>query len=62
NDYFRNRLTMQLRHLGEIAERFDLPVARLPLFETEILGLSMIARAADALFEPAVAPVGEERR
>ena len=62
NDYFRNRLAMQQHHLAEIGERFDLPVAALPLFETEILGLPMIARAARALFEPVEAPVAEMAR
>lgn len=53
NDYFRNRLSMQRRHLSEIEERFGLPVARLPLFENEIIGLDMIARASQVLFDPA---------
>jgi arsenite-transporting ATPase len=62
NGYFRKRLAMQQRHFAEIAERFNLPVARLPLFETEILGIDMIARAARALFEPTDASEGAGRR
>lgn len=52
NDYFRFRRAMQEKYLGEINERFGLPVAIMPLFETEILGLDMVRRAAEALFEP----------
>lgn len=52
NDYFRSRRAMQEKYLGEINERFGLPVAIMPLFETEIQGLDMVRRAAEALFEP----------
>lgn len=50
NEYFRRRRHMQEKYLREIRERFRLPVAVLPLFETEILGLDMVRRAAEALF------------
>ena len=43
---------MQERHLAEIDWLFGLPVVRMPLFETEIAGIPMVARAASALFEP----------
>ncbi len=52
NDYFRNRRAMQERHLSEINRLFGLPVAIMPLFETEIVGLAMVGRAASALFKP----------
>ena len=59
NDYFRSRRAMQEKYLTEINERFGLPVATMPLFETEIQGLEMVRRAASALFdtEEAVATV-----
>ena len=60
NDYFRKRKTMQQKYLGEINRRFQLPVTIMPLFETEITGLSMVERAADALF--AVAAATSKRR
>ncbi len=50
NEYFKNRKKMQEKYLGEINRRFQMPVTVMPLFETEITGLSMIERAADALF------------
>ncbi len=50
NDYFRNRNRMQEKYLLEIRERFRLPVAVLPLFETEIAGLEMVKRAGRVLY------------
>jgi arsenite-transporting ATPase len=50
NDYFRSRNRMQDKYLREIRERFQLPVAILPLFETEITGLEMVKRASQSLY------------
>ena len=50
NSYFRSRKQMQDRYLSEIRERFRLPVAILPLFETEITGLEMVKRAGKILY------------
>jgi len=50
NDYFRSRKRMQDKYLREIRERFHLPVAILPLFETEITGLGMVKRAGEVLY------------
>ncbi len=50
NSYFRSRKQMQDRYLSEIRERFRLPVAILPLFETEITGLEMVKRAGQILY------------
>jgi len=50
NDYFRSRNRMQDKYLREIRERFQLPVAILPLFETEITGLEMVKRAGRSLY------------
>lgn len=60
NDYFRRRRTMQEKYLGEINRRFQLPVTIMPLFETEIVGLAMVERAAESLFAGA-ATAAEER-
>jgi arsenite-transporting ATPase len=54
NEYFRSRRAMQERYLAEINRLFGLPVTIMPLFETEIAGLAMVARAAAALFEPQI--------
>ncbi|MDZ7795283.1 MAG: TRC40/GET3/ArsA family transport-energizing ATPase [Spirochaetia bacterium] len=50
NDFFRKRRAMQEKYLGEINRLFKLPVTIMPLFETEITGLEMVERGADALF------------
>ena len=57
NDYFKARRLMQEKYLGEINERFGLPVATMPLFETEIMGLEMVRRAGESLFTPEKAHV-----
>ncbi|HLI28775.1 MAG TPA: ArsA family ATPase [Chloroflexota bacterium] len=59
-EFVRNRIAMQDEHMATIWERFDGQVrAILPLFETEVRGVPMLQRAADALFgTSAVAPVG----
>ncbi len=51
NDYFRKRRAMQEKYLAEIRKRFGLPVAIMPLLETEIIGLEMVGRAAHVLFQ-----------
>ncbi len=51
NDYFKARRAMHEKYLAEINDRFELPVVVMPLFETEIRGLDMVTRAADALFQ-----------
>src|ERR671928_1529239 len=55
--FVRNRIAMQDEHLATIWEKFDGQVrAILPLWETEVRGVSMLQRTADALFGPALAP------
>jgi len=51
NEYFARRQAMQTKYLKEIRERFQLPMAVMPLLDTEIKGLEMVARAARALFK-----------
>ena len=55
--FVRNRIAMQDEHMVTIWEKFDDQVrAILPLWETEVRGVSMLQRTADALFGPALAP------
>ena len=50
-DFVRNRVAMQEGYLREIGETFDGQVrAVLPLFDSDIRGVPMLAKAADALF------------
>jgi arsenite-transporting ATPase len=50
-DFVRNRMTMQEGYLGEIGETFDgLVRAVVPLYETEVRGVSMLERVGEALF------------
>jgi arsenite-transporting ATPase len=50
-DFVRNRMTMQQGYLGEIGETFDgLVRAIVPLYETEVRGVSMLERVGEALF------------
>ncbi len=54
--FVRNRVAMQDEHLATIWEKFDGQVrALVPLFETEVRGVPMLERTADALFGPALA-------
>ncbi len=50
NEFFIRRRKMQEEHLGEIKQRFQLPVMVMPLLESEIMGLPMIRRAAGEMF------------
>jgi arsenite/tail-anchored protein-transporting ATPase len=55
--FVRNRIAMQDEHMATIWEKFDGQVrAVLPLFETEVRGVPMLQRTADALFGSALAP------
>jgi arsenite-transporting ATPase len=54
--FVRNRIAMQDEHMATIWEKFDGQVrAIVPLFETEVRGVPMLERTADALFGPAPA-------
>jgi len=49
-EFVRNRMAMQAEHLGEIRETFDgLVRAVVPLYETEVRGVSMLDRVGKAL-------------
>ena len=42
NDYFQQRQRMQRKYLQEIQDKFGMPVLRLPLFATEIIGMERV--------------------
>ncbi len=46
DNFFKNRRQMQMRYLGEIEDRFNLPVLQFPLMEEEIKGLPGLRAAA----------------
>ena len=50
NEFFIKRRKMQEKYLGEIKERFQLPVTVMPLLESEIKGIGMIQKASELLF------------
>ena len=50
NEFFIKRRKMQEKYLGEIKERFQLPVTVMPLLESEIKGIGMIQKASNLLF------------
>ena len=49
-DFVRNRMEMQREYMDEIWDRFENVRAIVPLFETQVQGVDMLARAADNLF------------
>lgn len=51
NRFFMNRRSMQLKYLKEIGQRFDAPVALMPLLDKEVRGLSVVSEAADLFFD-----------
>jgi arsenite-transporting ATPase len=50
NAYFTRRRLMQTKYLQDIKNRFLMPMAVMPLLETEIRGLAMVKQAAEQLF------------
>jgi arsenite-transporting ATPase len=49
-EFVRNRLEMQRDYMEEIWDRFENVRAIVPLFETQVQGVLMLARAANHLF------------
>ncbi len=49
NEFFIRRRRMQEKYLREIRTRFGLPLVLMPLFDTEIIGMDMVRKAAEAL-------------
>jgi arsenite/tail-anchored protein-transporting ATPase len=46
------RRSMQEKYLAEIAERFQVPVAQIPLLPHEVNGLEMLAELGDQIYQP----------
>ena len=51
------RRTMQEKYLADIAGRFQVPVAQIPLLPQEIKGLEMLAELGKQIYEPETIPV-----
>jgi arsenite-transporting ATPase len=51
NGFFVKRRAMQLKYLNEIHNRFEAPVALMPLLDKEVRGLPVLNEAADLLFD-----------
>ncbi|HUI89058.1 MAG TPA: TRC40/GET3/ArsA family transport-energizing ATPase [Anaerolineales bacterium] len=50
-EFVRNRVEMQARYMDDVWQKFEGNVRSLvPLYETEVRGVDMLARAADSLF------------
>jgi arsenite-transporting ATPase len=50
-DFTRARRMMQEKYLIEITERFQLPVAQIPLLSQEIMGLDMLAQLGEQIYQ-----------
>ena len=53
--FTQSRRAMQEKYLLEIAERFNLPVAQIPLLPNEVKGLEMLAKLGEQIFESGLA-------
>lgn len=49
--YALSRHEMQVKYLGEISDRFGLPVVQIPLLPREIKGLAMLAELGDQIYQ-----------
>ena len=52
-EFTHARRLMQEKYLGEISERFRLPVAQIPLLPKEIKGLEMLATLGEQIYQNA---------
>jgi arsenite-transporting ATPase len=52
------RRSMQEKYLAEIAERFQVPVAQIPLLPQEIKGLEMLAELGEQIYQLETVPAG----
>ncbi|MBI5665915.1 MAG: TRC40/GET3/ArsA family transport-energizing ATPase [Nitrospirae bacterium] len=50
NDFFKNRRWMQMRYLGEIQNKFKLPVLQFPMMQDEIKGADALKIASAVLY------------
>jgi len=49
NEFFKKRRAMQVKYLAEIEKLFNKPITIMPLLDTEITGLPMVAEASELL-------------
>jgi arsenite-transporting ATPase len=56
--FTRSRRQMQEKYLIEIAERFQVPVAQIPLLPQEIKGVEMLAELGEQIYQPETIPAG----
>jgi arsenite-transporting ATPase len=54
--FARARRLMQEKYLVEIAERFQVPVAQIPLLPQEVKGLEMLAELGERIYRPVAIP------
>jgi arsenite-transporting ATPase len=47
--FFKKRSEMQKRYLGQIAEKFAVPMLEMPLFAQEVIGLQRVREAAESV-------------
>jgi arsenite/tail-anchored protein-transporting ATPase len=57
--YSKARRNMQQKYMAEIADRFAVPVAQIPLLPTEVQGLDTLAQLAEQVYGHAATPVNE---
>lgn len=54
--FTKARRNMQEKYLGEISERFQVPVVQIPLLPREIKGVEMLAELGDRIYETEAIP------
>jgi arsenite-transporting ATPase len=54
--FARSRRLMQEKYLVEITERFQVPVAQIPLLPQEVKGLEMLAELGERIYRPVAIP------
>jgi arsenite-transporting ATPase len=57
--YSSARRNMQQKYMAEIASRFAVPVAQIPLLPTEVQGLDTLAQLAEQVYGRTATPVNE---
>jgi arsenite-transporting ATPase len=50
NDFFKKRSQMQAQYLEETKRRFNVPILRMPLLDSEILGVETLIEASEILY------------
>jgi len=50
NDYFKKRIEMQDKYLEEMKRRFSVPILKMPLLDSEIVGIDTLIKAGEILY------------